>query len=102
MLRHGISIDRTRIAEFCRRNRIRKLSLFGSILREDFRPDSDVDVLIEFEPGGEVGLIRLARLEIELSSLFGGRPVEIRTPEDLSRYFRDKVLGSAEVEYAAT
>ncbi|MBI3978742.1 MAG: nucleotidyltransferase family protein [Chloroflexi bacterium] len=94
-----IPIDRERIAEFCRRHHIRKLALFGSVLRDDFRPDSDVDVLVELEPGFPVGLIRLAGMEIELSELLG-RKVDLRTPADLSRYFRQKVLESAEVQYA--
>ncbi len=95
-----IELDRERIAAFCRRHHIRKLALFGSVLRDDFRPDSDVDVLIEFEPGHAVGLIRLAGLERELSGLLG-RKVDLRTPADLSRYFRQQVLDTAEVQYAA-
>jgi uncharacterized protein len=98
--RAAISVDREAIADFCRRHHIRKLSLFGSVLRDDFRPDSDVDVLVEFEPGWAVGLIRLAGLELELSNLIGRR-VDIRTPADLSRYFRQEVLDTAEVQYAA-
>lgn len=99
-MRHGLKLDQERIAEFCRSNGIRKLSLFGSVLRDDFGPESDVDVLVEFEPGARVGLIRLAGLEIELSHIIG-RKVDIRTPQDLSRYFRDKVVSTAEVQYAA-
>lgn len=91
-------VDRDRIAEFCRRNEIRKLSLFGSVLRENFRPDSDVDVLVEFQPRAVVGLFRLAAMELELSALLG-RKVDLRTAADLSRYFRDEVLASAEVQY---
>ena len=97
---HKIQISKDLIAQFCRRNHIRKLSFFGSVLREDFGPDSDVDVLIEFEPGREVGFFRLAVMERELSELLGGRKADIRTPEDLSRYFRRKVLSMAEVQYA--
>lgn len=93
-------IDRESIADFCRRNHIIKLSLFGSILRDEFGPDSDVDVLVEFEPDISVGLIKLAGLEIELSNILG-RKADIRTPKDLSRYFRDEVLSKAEVQYAA-
>jgi uncharacterized protein len=89
-----------RIAEFCQRHRIRRLSLFGSALRDDFTPDSDVDVLIEFEEGATVGLIRLSAMEIELGEILG-RKADLRTPNDLSRYFRDQVLRSAEVQYAA-
>ena len=95
-----IAIDRDRIAEFCRRNRIRKLSLFGSVLRDDFRRDSDVDVLVEFEPESAVGLICLAGMERELSELIGEK-VDLRTAADLSRYFRQEVVDTAEVQYAA-
>jgi len=95
-----IPIDRERIAEFCRRNHIRKLSLFGSVLRDDFRPDSDVDVLVEFEPGAVVGLIRLAGMEIELSEMLG-RKVDLNTAGFLSRHFRGRVLAEAEVQYDA-
>jgi uncharacterized protein len=92
--------SRERIAEFCQRHHIRKLALFGSVLREGFRADSDVDVLVEFEPGRVPGFFRLFDLEEELSQLFGGRKVDLRTPEDLSRYFRDEVVAQAEVQYA--
>ncbi|HEX2988819.1 MAG TPA: nucleotidyltransferase family protein [Chloroflexota bacterium] len=95
-----IELDREKIGEFCRRHHIRRLSLFGSVLRQDFRPDSDVDVLIEFEPGKAAGLIRLAGMEQELSELVG-RKVDLRTPAELSRYFREEVLATAEVQYAA-
>jgi uncharacterized protein len=95
-----IEMPHDRIAEFCQRHRIRKLSLFGSALRDDFRPDSDVDLLIEFEEGATVGLIRLSAMEIELGEILG-RKADLRTPNDLSRYFRDQVLRSAEVQYAA-
>jgi predicted nucleotidyltransferase len=95
----NIVVPKEKIADFCRRHHIRKLSFFGSVLREDFRPESDVDVLVEFEPGQVVGLIRLAGMEIELSEILG-RKVDLRTPADLSRYFREEVLQSAEVQYA--
>jgi len=91
---------RENIAEFCRKHHIRRLSLFGSVLREDFRPESDVDVLVEFEPGHVPGFIRLASMELELSELFGGRKVDINTAQCLSRYFRDEVIRIAEVQYA--
>jgi len=94
------AVDRDRIADFCRRHHIRRLSLFGSVLRDDFRPDSDIDVLVAFEPGREPGFIGLAGMEFELSELVGGRRVDMRTPEDLSRYFRDEVVASAELQYA--
>jgi len=95
-----ISVDREKIVDFCRRHYIRKLALFGSVLRDDFRPDSDVDVLVEFEPGATPGLIRLAGMEIELTEILG-RKVDLRTPPELSRYFRQEVVETAEVQYDA-
>jgi uncharacterized protein len=97
--RSRISIDRERLADFCRRNHIRRLALFGSVLRDDFRPESDVDVLVEFEPGHVPGL-RFFALERELSELLG-RKVDLNTPGFLSSYFRDRVLADAEVQYVA-
>jgi uncharacterized protein len=94
------TIPKTQLADFCRRNHIRKLSLFGSVLREDFGPQSDIDILVEFEPGHVPGL-RLIRLQDELSRLFGGRRVDLVTPKFLNRRIRDEVLRSAEVQYAA-
>jgi predicted nucleotidyltransferase len=94
-----IILDPDQIAGFCRRHHIRWLALFGSVLRDDFRPDSDVDVLVEFESEHPVGLIRLAGIELELSELLG-RKVDLRTSRDLSRYFRQTVLDSAVVQYA--
>ncbi len=94
-----IAIPQDKISEFCKRNHIRKLSLFGSVLSENFRPDSDVDVLVEFEEGHIPGLITLSGMEIELSAIIG-RKADLRTPEDLSRYFRKEVVDSAEVQYA--
>ncbi len=94
-----IRLDEERVAEFCTRNHVRKLALFGSVLREDFRPDSDVDVLVEFQPGHAVGYIGLAAMERELSALVG-RKVDLRTPGELSPYFRDEVVRSAVVQYA--
>lgn len=96
----GIPLDQAAIADFCRRHRIVRLSLFGSILRDDFGPDSDVDVLVEFAADAGVTLLDMARMEDELSSAVGRR-VDLRTPEDLSRYFRDAVLREARVQYAA-
>jgi len=93
-------IDTEQIAEFCRANHIRRLSLFGSVLRDDFSPESDLDVLVEFEDGHVPGLFGLARIERNLSEMLAGRKVDLRTPEDLSRYFRDDVLAEAEVQYA--
>jgi len=96
-----IPINRDQIANFCRQHHIRKLALFGSVLREDFRPDSDVDVLVEFEPGVSAGFIRLAGMELELSDILK-RKVDLRTPAELSRYFRQQVLDTAAVQYAAS
>ncbi len=95
-----VSIPKERLAEFCRTNDVRKFAIFGSALREDFGPESDIDVLVEFEPGHTPGLLGVARMERELSCMFGGRKVDLRTPEDLSRYFRQDVLDAAEVQYA--
>jgi uncharacterized protein len=95
-----IEMARDKIAEFCKRNRIRKLSLFGSALRGELRKDSDIDILVEFHPGDAPSLFDLARMEREFSTLVGGRKVDLRTPQDLSRYFRDEVLSLARVEYA--
>jgi hypothetical protein len=97
-----VQYDRARVAEFCRRNHIRRLALFGSVLREDFGPDSDIDVLVEFVPGRGPGYLGLAGMELELSDILGGRKVDLRTPHELSRYFRDKVLAEAQVEYAGS
>lgn len=94
-----IAIDKDRLAAFCQRNHIRRLSLFGSVLRSDFGPDSDVDVLVEYEAGVPIGLFEMARMERELSEMLG-RKVDLRTPEDLSRYFRQDVLDAAEVQFA--
>jgi len=82
------------VAAFCRRHRVRRLGLFGSVLRDDFGPESDVDVLVEFEPDGAPGFFELGEMQEELSSLFG-RNVDLRTPRSLSPYFRDRVLREA-------
>jgi predicted nucleotidyltransferase len=95
-----IPIDREALERFCRHHHVWKLSLFGSVLRDDFRPDSDVDVLVEFEPGHRVGFLGLAAMELALSRLIG-RKVDLRTPAELSRYFRQEVLATAEVAFAA-
>lgn len=94
----NIEIPKEKIAEFCRRNRIRRLAFFGSVLRDDFRPESDVDVLVEFEPEARVGLITLAGMEIELGQLLG-RKAEMHTVKGLNPYFKNDVLGTAEVQY---
>jgi len=90
---------RDQIADFCRRHHIRKLALFGSVLRDDFQPDSDVDVLVEFEPGHAVGF-EILDMEEELSRIFGGHKVDIVQEKYLNRWLRARVLGSAEVQYA--
>ena len=92
------NITKEQIADFCKNNQIRKFSFYGSILRDDFGPESDIDVLVEFEPGQPIGLMEVAGMEIELSEILG-RKVDLRTPQDLSRYFRDEVVAEAEVQY---
>lgn len=87
------------IAGFCRANGIRRLAVFGSVLRDDFHSGSDIDLLVEFEPDRVPGLFGLARMERELSALLGGRKVDLRTPADLSPYFRQQVLDEALVQY---
>ena len=95
-----IDVDKRRLVDFCRKNNISKLAFFGSVLRENFRPDSDVDVLVEFLPDHEPGLIKMSAMERELSEILG-RKADLRTPEDLSRYFREEVITGSEVQYAA-
>ncbi len=101
MPRAKIKIPGEEIEKFCKRNHIRKLSLFGSVLRDDFNSDSDIDFLVEFAKGKVPGLIGLSRMERELSELLGGQKVDLRTPQDLSKYFRQEVVETAEVQYAA-
>ena len=95
-----IHADQERIAAFCRLHHITKLAFFGSVLTERFGPDSDVDVLVEFDPEHIPGLIALCGMERELSAILG-RNADMRTPNDLSRYFRDEVVREAVVQYAA-
>jgi hypothetical protein len=95
----SITIPKDRLADFCRRYRIRRLSLFGSVLREDFGPESDIDVLVEFERDAKIGFLKLYDLEQELSRILGGRKVDLSTPSSLSKYFRDEVLAEAEPQY---
>jgi predicted nucleotidyltransferase len=99
MKTNGIEIPRERIAAFCRAHGIRRLALFGSVLRDDFGPESDIDVLIEFQPGVRVGLAFI-RLQDELSEILG-HTVDLNTPGSISRYFRDEVLDEAEELYVA-
>ena len=98
MVRPNVDIPRERLTAFCRKHHIHRLALFGSVLRDDFRPDIDVDMLVEFEPEARVGFFGLAGMELELTDIIG-RKVDLRTPKELSRYFRDEVLASAEVQY---
>jgi predicted nucleotidyltransferase len=95
-----VSIPRDRLAAFCQEHGTKRLAVFGSALREDFGPESDIDVLVEFETDRIPGLLGVAGFELELSMLFSGRRVDLRTPEDLSPYFRQDVLDTAEVQYA--
>jgi hypothetical protein len=88
----AVTLPKEAIADFCRKHGIQRLAVFGSALRADFRPDSDLDLLVEFEPDRVPGLFGIARMERELSALLGGRKVDLRTPHDLSRYFRQQVF----------
>lgn len=95
-----IELPFDQIAAFCQRSPIRKLSLFGSILRDDFKPESDVDMLVKFTPGAKIGYFELVRMEIDLTEIVG-RKVDLRTPMELSQYFRQKVLDEAETIYVS-
>jgi uncharacterized protein len=99
MAKPKVDVPQKAISEFCHRRRIRRLSFFGSVLREDFRDDSDLDMLVEFEPDSIPGFLRLAEMEAELETLFGGRKVDLRTPQDLSKYFREDVVSNAAAVY---
>jgi predicted nucleotidyltransferase len=99
MIRHGIQIPREQIDAFCHSNGIRRLALFGSILRDDFGPESDIDVLVEFQDGVHVGLAFI-RMQDELSRILG-RKVDLNTPGSISKYFRDDILNEAETLYVA-
>jgi predicted nucleotidyltransferase len=91
-------MPKDKLVEFCRRNYIRKLSLFGSAVKGQLRPDSDIDILVEFEDGHTPGLFSIVRMEMELGEVLG-RKVDLRTPEDLSQYFRDEVVKNAKLQY---
>lgn len=95
-----LNLDEETLARFCEAHHIRRLSLFGSQLKGTARPDSDVDLLVEFDPENIPGLIALAGMELELSDMLGGKKVDLRTAGDLSRYFRDEVVRTAEMQYA--
>ena len=101
MSRVKIHVPSEEVEDFCRRHHIRKLAFFGSVLRDDFGADSDVDVLVDFEPEHVPGLIRLSGMELELGQLLGGRKVDLNTAKTLSPYFRDEVLREARFEYVA-
>jgi predicted nucleotidyltransferase len=100
MLPLKIQVSETQLSEFCSRNHIRQLLVFGSALRDDFRPDSDVDLLVDFEPGAPVGFLALSRMQRELAALFQ-RPVDLVPKQGLKSAIREAVLASAEVVYAA-
>ncbi|MDD4859572.1 MAG: nucleotidyltransferase family protein [Dehalococcoidales bacterium] len=96
-LNKRFNISRSELASFCQRHHIKSLALFGSVLRDDFRPDSDIDVLVEFQPGRTPGFFTIVELEDELSVLFDNRKVDLRTPQDLSHHFRERVIKEAKV-----
>jgi hypothetical protein len=96
-----ISIDHEKLAQLCRRRGIRKLALFGSVLRDDFGPASDIDVLVEFEPGRVPGFFGLHQIECEIAALFEDRKVDLLTFRSLNRHLKDRILSEAEVQYAA-
>ena len=100
MSRGRPEIPREVIENFCRKHHIRKLSIFGSYLREDFSPESDIDFLVEFAPEHTPTLFDVAGMEIELSEMLNGTKVDLRTAQELSRYFREEVLAESEVQYA--
>lgn len=99
MTSSNLNIPHIKLAEFCKKHHIKKLSLFGSVLRDDFRPESDIDFLVEFEEGHTPGFFTMYDMETELSGIFAGRKVDLRTSDDLSRYFRNEVLIRSEVCY---
>jgi predicted nucleotidyltransferase len=97
----SLNMDPATLARICRTHGVRRLSLFGSQLKGTAGPESDIDLLVEFEPTARPTLLDLAQMEIELSEACGGRKVDLRTPEDLSRHFRDEVLRMSRVQYVA-
>ena len=96
----SLTIPRQALAAFCREHGISRMAIFGSALRGGLRPESDIDLVVTFEKGRTPGLLRLAQMELDLSVLFSGRKIDLRTPDDLSRYFRREVMATAEVVYA--
>ena len=95
----SLNLDEADVKRFCQRHHIRRLALFGSQLKGTAKPDSDIDLLVEFEPDARTTLLDMAQIEIELSQALGGRKVDVRTPQDLSQYFRDEVVRTAQVQY---
>jgi len=93
-------IPKDKLIGFCKKNHIRKLSIFGSAIRGELQPDSDIDLLVEFEQGHTPGLFSIIKMEMELAEMLG-RKVDLRTPEDLSQYFRDEVMQNAQIQYQA-
>ena len=96
-----LDLDPATLARFCEQHYVRSLSLFGSQLKGTAGPNSDIDLLVEFKPNARITLLDMAGMEIELSLALGGRKVDLRTAQELSRYFRDEVVRSAEVQYVA-
>ncbi|MCP3977988.1 MAG: hypothetical protein GY716_01480 [bacterium] len=96
-----LPLPQQQLAEFCQCHHVRKLSLFGSALTAEFDDTSDVDILVEFESDHAAGLFEIAEMAGELSAIFAGRTVDLRTPDELSRHFRDELLRQAEILYAA-
>ena len=99
-MHESLNLDEATLARFCEQHHIRRLALFGSQLKGTAGPESDVDLLVEFDPDNMPGLIALAGMELDLSDMLGGKKVDLRTADDLSRYFRDEVVRMAEVQYA--
>ena len=100
-MHESLNLDEATLARFCEQHHIRRLALFGSQLKGTAGPESDIDLLVEFDPDAHPTLLDMAQMEIELSHRLGGRKVDVRTAEDLSRYFRDEVVRTAEVQYVA-
>ena len=101
VMNDALALDQERLTRFCQDRRIKKLALFGSRLEKTHRANSDVDLLVEFEAGATPTLLDMSDMESELSLMLGGLPVDLRTEQELSRYFRDEVLLKAEVQFAA-
>ena len=98
MINNKVNLTKEQIKNFCEKNHIRRFAYFGSVLRDDFGPNSDIDILVDLEPDARIGLLEMAQMEIELTEMIG-KQVDLRTPGDLSIYFRDKVVKEAEVQY---